>query len=105
MADALRWAIGQGALQFPASASNGLDVHAGDQRQEPVAAVTDALGLQGHQPASLLFIEPAEQEVESEVELPIRVIPAPQAIRALALVDVHDRNPLPKPPEDRQEVL
>jgi hypothetical protein len=62
-------------------------VQAGDVGQEGVASVAEFLGLQGGEPASLLLIEAAHQEVEMGVPLPLGMILTSLAAGALTLMD------------------
>jgi len=77
----------EGVLHLTPSPPDGLDVHAGDLRQEAVAAVADLHGLQGDVPAALLLIRPAEEEVHPVVEKPVRVLTALKTGGASALID------------------
>src|SRR5262245_44697460 len=61
-------------------------MQAEDEGEEGVAAVTDLLGLEGGEPAALLLVEPARQEVHLAVQLPAGVILAGGAVGALTLV-------------------
>jgi hypothetical protein len=47
-------------VEFLTAASDGIDVEAGNLGEQGVAAVADLLGLQGGQPAALLFVQAAE---------------------------------------------
>ena len=74
----------EGALQFPASPPDGLDIHAGDLRHEAVAAVADPRGLQCDIPAALLLIEATEEQVHPMVKQRIGVLTGLQTRGALA---------------------
>jgi hypothetical protein len=61
-ADAIRRIVRQRGVQFFAAPPDGLLVHAGDLRQQAVATVAQALGLQGHKPTPLVFVQAVEHE-------------------------------------------
>src|SRR5262249_4569313 len=77
---------GQVRIQFLAAAADGIDMQAADDGEEGVAAWTDLLGVEGGEPAALLLVEPARQEVHLAVQLPAGVILAGGAVGALTLV-------------------
>jgi hypothetical protein len=77
----------QAGVELLSSPADGIDVQAGDLCEQGVAAVTDLLGLQGCQPATLLLIEAAHQEVDLGVPVAVGVIQAGLAVGALALVN------------------
>jgi hypothetical protein len=62
-------------------------VEAGDPGEQGIAAVADLLGLQGGEPAPLLLVQAAHQEVEVGVPLPVGVIAAASTGGALALMN------------------
>jgi hypothetical protein len=90
----------EGVLQLPAAPPDGLDVHAGDLRQETVAAVADPRGLQGDIPAALLLIEATEEQVHPMVEQRIGVLTGLQTSGALTLVDDRLRHRYGSPHRD-----
>jgi hypothetical protein len=51
-------------------------VQAGDAGQQGIAAVPGLLGFQGGEPAALLFVEAAHQEVDVAMELAVGVVRA-----------------------------
>jgi hypothetical protein len=67
--DALGRALRQPGREFPPTAPNGPPVQAGDLRQQRVAAPAKALGFEGHEPAALLLIQAADQQVDVLVKL------------------------------------
>jgi hypothetical protein len=69
-------------IQLLAAASDGIDVQAGDEGEQGIAAVAGFLGLQGHKPAALLLVQAAHQEVDLVVELAVRVLLAAPAVGA-----------------------
>jgi hypothetical protein len=69
-------------VEFLAAASDGIDMQAGDEGKQGIAAVAGFLGLQGSEPAALLLIEATHQEVDLVVELPVGVIVAALALGA-----------------------
>ena len=54
--------------EFLAAASDGIDVHAGDEGEESVAAVADLEGFEGRIPSALLFVEAAQEQVHTPVQ-------------------------------------
>src|SRR5262249_44979425 len=73
-ADALGGPVAQLGVEFLPAAADGIDVQAGDLRQQGVAAVADVLGLQGGQPAALLLVQAAHQQVDVVVQGPRGVV-------------------------------
>jgi hypothetical protein len=60
--------------------------------------VADLLGLQSGEPTALLLVEAGDQEVETPMDLSVAVVRWPRdAVRALALMNVHRSASLPKP--------
>ena len=55
--------------------------------EEGVAAVAEFVGLQGSEPAALLLVEAAEQQVHLAVDLAVGMVLAAGAIGALALLN------------------
>jgi hypothetical protein len=82
----------EGVFQLPASPPDGLDVQAGDLREEAITPVADLHGLEGDVPAALLLIEAAEQEVHPLVEESIGVVTVLKTRGALALVNDRHRH-------------
>jgi hypothetical protein len=72
----------QVGVKFLAAAADGIDVQAGNEREERVTAVAGLLGLQGGEPAALLLVEAAEEEVDLVVEFAQGVILRTLAVRA-----------------------
>jgi hypothetical protein len=56
-ADPIRGPVLEILVEFFASASDGIDMQAGDEGNEGVAAMAEAFGFESRQPASLLLIE------------------------------------------------
>lgn len=54
--------------EFLPAASDGVDVHPGDEGQETVPAVPDFQGLQGHIPSALLLVEAAKEQVHASMQ-------------------------------------
>jgi hypothetical protein len=77
----------QVVVEFFTSAADGIDVQAGDEGQQRIAAVSDLLGLQGGEPASLLLVEAAQEQVHVPMEGLVGVVRASDAIGALADVN------------------
>jgi hypothetical protein len=61
-------------------------MEAGDGGQQAVAAVAEALGFPGSQPASLLLVESAEEQIKLSMHLLVGMICRLEAIRTLTLV-------------------
>jgi hypothetical protein len=91
-ADAVGGPAGQVGVEFLASAADGINVEANDLGEEDVAAVTDLLGLQGSEPAALLLVEAAEEQVHLPVELPVGVRSVNKTSRAAALMNCGGHN-------------
>ena len=71
-------------------------MQSGDACHGSVTAVTDFLGLDGGDPAALLFIETLEEEIHLFVESSLRVVRPLEVVGTLALMKgavVHDRSP------------
>ncbi|HWU37396.1 MAG TPA: hypothetical protein VN203_07060 [Candidatus Acidoferrum sp.] len=69
-------------------------MQAEDKGDVGIAAVADFLGFQGSEPASLLFVEAAGEEIHMVMHVPFRMVGTGKAGRALAAVDVavsHDK--------------
>src|SRR5262249_10434019 len=64
-ANASRGAILQVVHQFPASPADGLDVQPRDGGHQAGPAMPGLHGCQGSQPATLLFIQAAEEQVQT----------------------------------------
>ena len=88
VADPVRGPAVQVGVEFLTAAAAGIDMQARDEGHEGVAAVADLLGLQGGEPAALLLIEAAEQQVEAAVACPVRRVLVRGAAGALALMDL-----------------
>src|SRR5581483_9150615 len=87
MADALGGPSTQVVVAFRAAAADGIDVQAGDAGEQRIAAVPDLLGLQGGEPASLLFIEAAQEQVHVPMEGVVGVLGIRSALGTLAGVN------------------
>jgi hypothetical protein len=84
------WTLGQVVVEFLSPTLNRFRVHAGDLSQELISMRADPIGLQRHIPATLLLIEPTEQQIQ----LPMHDLASMGRFLltsgALTLVDVHD---------------
>jgi hypothetical protein len=89
-------------VQFLATTPNRLDAQPADGCHKPIAAMSDLLGLQCHDPAALLLVQAAQQEIELMVQLPIRVILGLQTNGALALINILFRHGLPPSLKDEE---
>ena len=74
-------------IKFFAAAADRIGVEAGDLSEPRIAAVADLLGLQGSEPAALLFVEAAENEVRVAVEQAFGMIVIRDAGGTLAFVN------------------
>jgi len=83
--DAIWWTISQRGVQFLAAAPDSFLVRAGDLPEQAVTAVTQPLGLQGHKPAALVFIQAVEHEHQLAVPLALRMIGSPLTEEALTI--------------------
>ena len=95
------------AFHLPAAPPDGLDVHAGDLREEAVAAVADPHGFQGDVPAALLLVEAAEEEVHPMVKESIGMFRLMKTRGALTPVDDrlrHRCGSLPRDASQRESV-
>ena len=54
--------------EFLAATSDRIDVQAGDEAEEAVAAVADFQGLQGHVPPTLLLVEATKKQVHAPMQ-------------------------------------
>src|SRR6266571_32817 len=61
--DSLLRSLSQGAGEFLPSTQDRLFVQSCDLREQPISTSTNAVGLQRHIPATLLFIQPAQQQI------------------------------------------
>jgi hypothetical protein len=93
----------EGALQFPTTPPDGLDIHAGDLPEEAVAAVADLHGFQGDVPAALLLVEAAEEEVHPMVKESIGMFGLMKTRGALTLVDDRLRHRCGSPSRDASQ--
>jgi hypothetical protein len=62
-------------------------MQAGDEAQEGDTAVAQAVRLPGDDPSSLLFVAPAEQEVQLGMLATVGMVAAPRTVRTPTLVD------------------
>ena len=72
-ADTLRGSAVEAGVEFFPPAADGIDVQAANKGEGGIAAIAEFLGLEGGQPAVLLLIETAHQEVEVGMPVAIRV--------------------------------
>jgi len=86
-ADALGRALGQSGREFPPTAPNGPSVQAGDLRQPRFAAAAKALGFERDEPAALLLIQAADQQIDALVKGAIHVRLTGPASRASAWME------------------
>jgi hypothetical protein len=78
----------QALVEFFAAAADGIDVQAGDEGDEGVAAVAEAFGFEGRQPAALLFVQAREDKDEALVVLALEEVGTGEAIGALAATNL-----------------
>ena len=96
LADAAGGPVGEVGVEFLPAAADGIDVQADDEGNQGVAAVAELLGLQGGDPAPLLLVQAAEEQVHLAMQFPVGMVATGNAGRTLALVqrDVgHDSPP------------
>jgi hypothetical protein len=84
--DSLLWSLRQGAGQFLSSPLDRLFIQARDLREQALSTWTNALGLQRHLPAPLLFIQAAQQQIHLPMQLLIRMRRVLLAMRTLTLM-------------------
>lgn len=60
--------------EFVAAAADGFGMEPGDRGDLLESAVAESLGFAGGDPASLLFVQPAEEEVELVVAVPFGMV-------------------------------
>ena len=92
VADAVGRPVVESGIEFLPAAADGIDVEAGDEREQGVAAVADLLGFEGGKPAPLLLVKATHQEVNLVVHLPITVVPTGLAVRALTRMNRNIRH-------------
>src|SRR5512135_3423331 len=85
--DPIGGAILQRGRQFVPAPAEGIDVQAREPGDEPVPAVPELGTLDGGVPASLLLIEPTEQEIHLPVDLLVGMMIQAEAVGAQALMD------------------
>jgi hypothetical protein len=69
------------------SPADGFHIHRGDLRQQGITAMADLLGLQGHEPPPLRFVQAAEQYLHLLMQLSVRMIRRLPAVATLAGMD------------------
>jgi hypothetical protein len=85
--DPIGGAILERGRQFVPSPADGIDVQAREPGDEPIPTVPELGTLDGGVPASLLLIEPTEQEIHLPVDLLVGMMIQAEAVGALALMD------------------
>jgi hypothetical protein len=91
--DTPRRSIRKPRLHLPSPASDRLLVEARNLRHQHVASVSDPIGLQGHEPPALLFVESAQQDVDLLVQRPVWMLYLfVLAVLALTLMDLRNRH-------------
>jgi hypothetical protein len=88
LANAVGRAVAQVGGEFLPTAADGIDMQAGDQGNTGIAAVALLVGFDGGEPAALLLVEAAEQEVHACVKFLIGMRFGLLARRTLALMNV-----------------
>ena len=73
--------------QFFPSPADGIDVQAGEPGDEPIPALPEPGTLDGGVPASLLLIEPTEQQVHLLVDFLVGMVFLAEALGANAFMD------------------
>jgi len=80
-------AVAQFCIQLTPSTADGFHIHPGDLRQQRITTMADLLGLQGHKPATLLFVQATEKYIHLMMQLSVRMIRRLQAVATLAGMD------------------
>jgi hypothetical protein len=80
--------VEQFCIQLTSSTADGLHIHPGDLRQQRITAMADLFGLQGHEPAPLLFVQAAEKYIHLMMQLSVRIIRRLPAVATLAGMDL-----------------
>jgi hypothetical protein len=86
-AHSVRGPILQVGVEFSSTPADGFDMHSCDLRQQGRAAVSQLFGLQAYVPATLLFIQPTEQQVHLMVQFLVWMISRLLTIPTLTLMD------------------
>jgi hypothetical protein len=76
--------VEQFCIQLTPSTADGFHIHPGDLRQQCITAMADLFGLQGHEPATLLFVQAAEKYIHLMMQLSVRMVCRLQAVATLA---------------------
>jgi hypothetical protein len=74
LTDMVGWPILQIVVEFIATAPDRFGMQAGDFRNPPDPAMSQTHGLASSQPAPLLFIQPAQQQIELLMIFPMRML-------------------------------
>jgi hypothetical protein len=80
------WPIAQIVVEFVSAPPNGFRMEAGDLCDVLETAMPQTQGLTRCQPASLLLVQPAQQQIELPMILPVRMFTR-SASRAAAIVN------------------
>jgi hypothetical protein len=59
----------QPSRQLASPTPDGFDVHARNLEQQPIAAVAGLHGFQGHEPAAVVFVQSAQKQIQTPMEL------------------------------------
>jgi len=87
LADAVGGPVGQAVVEFRAAAADGIDAQTEDEGDAGVAAVAELAGLQGGEPAALLLVQAAGEEVHLVMQPAVGVVGLAEAVGALARVN------------------
>jgi hypothetical protein len=80
--DAVSGPVLQVSVKFLASPSDGIDVEAGNEGEQGIAAIAGLFGLQSNEPAALLLVQATYDKVNLMMELSIGVLMTALAVRA-----------------------
>ncbi len=83
-------AMGKVVFEFLASPGDGSLIHARDLGEEAISSITEGLGFMGDKPASLLFIQSAQKQIDTLMQLFLRVFDFLLADVALAKMHFSD---------------
>jgi hypothetical protein len=86
-AHSVGWPSLQLGIEFSSTATDGIDMHSCDLGHQGCTTMPQLLGLQGRIPATLLFIQPAEQQVHLMVQFLVWMIIRLLAVWTLTLID------------------
>jgi hypothetical protein len=84
LAHPVDWSTHQGSRQFLSTSPNGFLIDSSDLHQQPIGTPTHALRLQCQIPATLVFVEPTQEQIHLVMALAFRMSLTPPAWPARA---------------------